>query len=446
MKKDMTDKEILKSLMKRENMSDELKSDKDFMMKAVDLMDWSFKYASDELKNDKELVLKALSKNVTFFKYVSDELKSDKDVMLTVLDVSSFIIDKEILESLIKSDELKSDKDFMMKALDLRSFLFTYASDELKADKDVALAAIKQEEYHINSVDKSLKEDRNFAIEAVKINGEAIWRLNEEFQNDLEIRSLAAKQRGNKYINDFVEDSPEERKQLEEGDYTLVNERFFKMIDEDKTIDLIYLTEYNPSAGSYFDFICATTKPDENGVSRVLDVIPYPVYMDKGGTLDRVTLCSKMDGYCNNRADEDSYGDFATSLNDEGTYEWDIQTALVANNFEKAEELMNSEEYIVSDVNEFNEFIDEYLSSIYEYAHDPEYFAEEKPRKKDIFKDIFNKVSNYVPRTEKEQSHSISEIEEIVSDRQISNISKVVSEMAENVHEEQKDNGQTIGE
>ena len=56
-----------------------MKSDKDFVLKAIGKNGESIRYVSDELKSAKDFVLKAIEKNGESLIYMPEELKSDKD-------------------------------------------------------------------------------------------------------------------------------------------------------------------------------------------------------------------------------------------------------------------------------------------------------------------------------------------------------------------------------
>ena len=60
----------------------ELRNDKEFVLKAVKQDGWTLYHASKELKNDKEFVLEAVKQNGWALYYASKELRNDKEVVL----------------------------------------------------------------------------------------------------------------------------------------------------------------------------------------------------------------------------------------------------------------------------------------------------------------------------------------------------------------------------
>ena len=104
-------------------------------------------FVTDELKNNKEFILKVIKKYKYTLSYASDELKNDKDVVLAA--VKQDIKNKKETGDLIlgfssleyASDELKKNREVVLEAVKQNWFSLLCASDELKNDKDVLNAA-----------------------------------------------------------------------------------------------------------------------------------------------------------------------------------------------------------------------------------------------------------------------------------------------------------------
>ena len=60
--------------------SDDLKNNKDFVMKVVKNNGLALQYASSILKNDKDFVMKLVENNQKVYNKISEELKNDKDI------------------------------------------------------------------------------------------------------------------------------------------------------------------------------------------------------------------------------------------------------------------------------------------------------------------------------------------------------------------------------
>ena len=98
---------------------------------------YAFCFASEKLRSDKEFVLKILEINPTAFRYVSNELKSDKEIVLASL--------KEVSNLLFTSKDIRNDKEIAHAALDICTTSLVYLSDELKKDKEILAFATKKD-------------------------------------------------------------------------------------------------------------------------------------------------------------------------------------------------------------------------------------------------------------------------------------------------------------
>ena len=144
---------------------------------------------SDELKNDKEFMLEAV-KNDWYgevLQYASDELKADKEFMLGIIKNYGY---GSLL--MYASDELKNDREVVMEAVKNNNTgeALEYASDELKVDKDIVLEAVKNDGWALKYASDELKKDKEFILEAVNNNIKAfeiLGDINKELQRDSEI-------------------------------------------------------------------------------------------------------------------------------------------------------------------------------------------------------------------------------------------------------------------
>ena len=61
--------------------SEELKSNRDFVLEAVNIKGIALKYVSTELKSDKEIVISAIKNNSSAFQFASPQLQGDKEII-----------------------------------------------------------------------------------------------------------------------------------------------------------------------------------------------------------------------------------------------------------------------------------------------------------------------------------------------------------------------------
>jgi hypothetical protein len=122
-----------------------------------------FSNLSEELRDDKELVLKVVREYGDAIKYTSERLCDDRDVVLTAVQNPHY------------------------------EFLLQYVSEKLKHDEEIIQEAIKNSEYTIESASEEIRDDRKIALEAVKVKGYIFKSLSERLRNDKEIALIALK-------------------------------------------------------------------------------------------------------------------------------------------------------------------------------------------------------------------------------------------------------------
>lgn len=204
----------------------ELLSDREFMLKAVDECGFALEYASDELKNDEELVLIAIqgwdgvSVNYSYaIKEASEELRSNKEFMRKAIELTEgeafcgatdeLKNDKEFVLFAVRhgspphqcdpdivlryaSEEMRADKDVVLAAVRKNGWSLYYASEELKADKDVVLVATINNSWSLTYASPTLRENKDFIIELVKRAGDyALRYVDEALQNDADVLEAA---------------------------------------------------------------------------------------------------------------------------------------------------------------------------------------------------------------------------------------------------------------
>ena len=155
-------------------------TDKTEALSAVKADSWELDNLSDELKADKEVVMAAVKNNGDVFEYASDELKADKEVVMAAVKNSFDAFEHA-------SDELKADKEFVMEAVKLSGSVLEHVSDELKADKEVVMAAVQESGFALQDASDDLKADKEIVMVAVKQDGDALQYAVDDLKTDPEI-------------------------------------------------------------------------------------------------------------------------------------------------------------------------------------------------------------------------------------------------------------------
>ena len=163
--------------------SEQLRSDREFVLPEINSNFYALKYVSDDLRNDKELLLQVAQGNEgCAFEFASDELHNDKDMALAIVTIKG-----ESLE--YASENLRNDKDIVLAAVKASSYgqaLF-YASDAMQNDKDIVLAAVNKKGRALQYASEALRNDKEVVLVAMKEDGGALGNASDELKNDKEV-------------------------------------------------------------------------------------------------------------------------------------------------------------------------------------------------------------------------------------------------------------------
>jgi uncharacterized protein (UPF0262 family) len=145
------------------NFGENIKNNRKFSLLAVQENGVALERLNDNLKNDEDIVLAALKnkkdlKPKIIFREAGEDIKKDKEFVLRIIDNMP-----DILEYV--SDDLKKDKAVVIKAVKQNGMLLEWASDDLQNDKDVVTEAIKQNPlakiFASNEINESLIKSKN---------------------------------------------------------------------------------------------------------------------------------------------------------------------------------------------------------------------------------------------------------------------------------------------
>jgi hypothetical protein len=149
-----------------EKLSDEQKNDEEILLAAMESKKGGsfytpFKFASDELKSNKEVVLKVLSYNGDSLQHVQDDLKKDKEVVLEAAKENGYSLQ-------YAEENFRQDREIVMYAA--RDGASNYIDSSFKSDQEICLSLIKKSAGNIFWCDESLKKDKAFMIKAIEQN------------------------------------------------------------------------------------------------------------------------------------------------------------------------------------------------------------------------------------------------------------------------------------
>lgn len=155
--------QLLKSgQQKFENLSDELRNDRDFVLKAINMQVCSLRSLPDNFRRDREIALAAVKNDGRDMRYVGELLKNDRGFILASLERGN------ILGIQFVSYELRDDYEIIMKAVNAAGIALDYASERLKNNKDIVLAAMRNQAWSLKAASEELRSDATIFLEAIK--------------------------------------------------------------------------------------------------------------------------------------------------------------------------------------------------------------------------------------------------------------------------------------
>jgi len=208
--------------------SDEIKSDKQFVLKALKLDLGAYRFIDDKLKSDEEIVSLAV-KYFDFFRYAPKKFRSDKNIIFEYImeegclapefveyvDTTIFAEDRGfVLKCLTRTGgqilryynikETEEDNKLVFDTLSKFGEVMEFLPERFKNDRELIkkLCAENRNGFfqkYIQYVDESVLRDREFIKELVEINYMVYRSLPTDLMEDKEIALIAI--RGNNWNN-----------------------------------------------------------------------------------------------------------------------------------------------------------------------------------------------------------------------------------------------------
>jgi hypothetical protein len=140
----------------------EYQDNSSLMLKCLEQSEETLKYISERLKSDKEFIMEALNIRPSIISGISEPFKCDTDILAKAVDVAVtmkrgfYVPDNISIELAMKMassgllkflpQKLRSNRDIVMAAINFDPQQFQYASKDLRADCDIVRIAISQNE------------------------------------------------------------------------------------------------------------------------------------------------------------------------------------------------------------------------------------------------------------------------------------------------------------
>lgn len=197
----ITDREVvlefIRSSVSRRNIiaegDDILIVSRDVMTEAVDICWAAFVLSTEDMKTDKEFVLDIVKRNGLTIIFAGDSLKNDPEILA-------------MASKQLNNSETMTYRDIVLLAVKEDGWILEYCDNILNKDKEIVLTAGKNWQYVFDYIDDELRKDKEVMLEAVK-NWQAYewWNLC-PFVNDMEFMMHAVKydETAVKYITDIA--------------------------------------------------------------------------------------------------------------------------------------------------------------------------------------------------------------------------------------------------
>ena len=173
-----------------------------------DCVDGILSSSSDDIRRDKELILKVFSWSGDDYEYISNNLKNDAELAFAAVKTAGF--SSYVLKFI--GEDLKRNKEFFIKMIkwleDNREYddEILYCSDELKKDIDFAKSILKIAPSAIKHFDESVQNSNDILLYLSKVGGHVDYnKLNDDTKNDKTF-VLKTIKNGNKSIYDALSD------------------------------------------------------------------------------------------------------------------------------------------------------------------------------------------------------------------------------------------------
>ena len=188
----------------------------------INIMNYLFENISYNMKDDKEIMLRAISCYKLFYNFASERLKTDKDIILCYLDLDNLEdVDQDMRYAIYKFLDnlednikyiIKDDKDIILYVIKIKKKYIQLASTKLINDKDIIFYMLninnldlyingyncinedlsihddnKYIEYFIKNLNNEFKDDENIIMKLIKINGLYIKYASDRLKKDKNI-------------------------------------------------------------------------------------------------------------------------------------------------------------------------------------------------------------------------------------------------------------------
>ena len=140
--------------MRLQDVSAELKGDREVVKEAVRQDGKALQHASQELQADRSVVTEAVRQSAWVLQHASEELRDDRRVVTEAVRQSGWALQ-------FASEGLKGDRDLVTEAVQQHGLVLQFASEELQGDREVVMEAVRQDGKALQHASEELKGNRD---------------------------------------------------------------------------------------------------------------------------------------------------------------------------------------------------------------------------------------------------------------------------------------------
>mmetsp|Transcript_112771 Transcript_112771/g.224301 ORF Transcript_112771/g.224301 Transcript_112771/m.224301 type:complete len:539 (-) Transcript_112771:60-1676(-) len=135
---------------------------------------------SDGLKSNRSFVLQAVNKNGGVLEHVASHLRADREVVLAAVQQDGSAL-------CFAHPSFRSDREVVLAAVQSHGEMLAFASKQLKSDWEVVLSAVRNCGHAFEHADHSLRMDRGFVLQAVRCDAHALRYAHTALHHDQEV-------------------------------------------------------------------------------------------------------------------------------------------------------------------------------------------------------------------------------------------------------------------
>ena len=145
---------------------------------------WPMRYCAQELRSEREVVMKAVSEDGRALEHASLELRGDREIVMRAVTEHGFALKHA-------AKDLMGDREVVMAAVARHGDALRFATEELRDDREVVMAAVAKHGMALRNATAGLRGDRQVVMKAISQSGFSVLYATREMRGDEEVMQAA---------------------------------------------------------------------------------------------------------------------------------------------------------------------------------------------------------------------------------------------------------------